>query len=842
MKSGPGALPRTATLSPAPHSPLHALRSLPRRKASALGVRAALLALGLAAALPAGIQSALAADAAAVAAYDIPAGPLDVALARFGQASGALLSFPPELAAGRRSPGVSGRHSAPEALARLLAGTGLEAVPQANGGYTLRALPAAPGPTTLQPVKVTAQAEASATTEGSGSYAASGATLFKGSQALKDIPQSITVVTRQRMDDQRLDTLDEVLAHTTGVTLVKRPGGGSDIYSRGFMTNTLQYDGVPLQRASTWGNAFAGSSVYLDRVEVMRGAQGLLEGAGNPAGSVNLVRKRGMAERALNVEGRVGSWDNYGTRLEAGGPLNEAGTLRSRVVLDYEDRDYFVDTIHERNLNAYAALDLDLTPDTTVGIGLVHSVVKGNKSLYDGLPRYANGRAIDLPRSTYIGASWNDAERRETQALLDLEHRLAPDWKLKVAGAYIEESWDATQSVFNGLVAVGGNTVNGTGYIYDYRARNFGLDAHLSGTFKAFGMAHELVVGGNYSEHERDDGYTQYWSYTTYNVFNINRDALRFDGLTPSAIVGSNTNIRQHGFYGMLRSHLTDKLTLVLGSRASWYTYAYENWYASTFERTTMKENGRLTPYAGIVYALTPQWSAYASYADIFQPQSETDIQHRTLDPIIGVNYEAGIKGELFDGKLNTSLALFRIEQENRAVTDYDSPAICGATADAYCARQAGKVRSEGFELEASGQPMPNWQLSAGYTYSRNEYLKDTVATNVGRPFDYNTPRHMLRVWSDWQLTGELSKWRAGLGVDYRSEQRTASNTLLNPVQGAYAIWNARLGYQIDKTWSASLNIQNLFDRHYYSFIRSNYFATHVGEPRNFLLTVRGKF
>lgn len=297
-------------------------------------------------------------DAGQQAAQHIPPGPLTATLNRYAAAHGLVLTFDPALTQGKTTAGLQGRYRPAEGLVRLLAGSGLEAVAQPGGSYTLRALPAtAPAsPTLLGAVQVTAQAEYSVTSEGTGSYAARGSSIMKGTQSLKDIPQSVTVITRQRMDDQALNTLDEVLANTTGITLRKRPGGGSDIYARGFMTNTIQYDGIPLARGSYWGNTFAGSSVHLDRVEVLRGAQGLLEGAGNPAGAVNVVRKRGLADKGFSVEARAGSWDNYGTRLEAGGALDKEGRVRSRVVLDYENRDYFVDTLGDRNLNVYAAL------------------------------------------------------------------------------------------------------------------------------------------------------------------------------------------------------------------------------------------------------------------------------------------------------------------------------------------------------------------------------------------------------------------------------------------------------------------------------------------------------
>ncbi|MCV2216319.1 TonB-dependent siderophore receptor [Thauera sp. Sel9] len=804
-----------------------------------LPARLSLIALCLGLAAPASAQTG--SPLASPLPLSISAQPLDKALTELATKTGLLIGVDSSLLAGKQAPAINGRYTPTTALDKLLEGSGLEAVSQGGNEYTLRKLPVRSGETRLAPVTVSAGVLRDATSEGTGAYAARGATLFKGAQSLKEIPQSVTVITRQRMDDQGLDTLTEVLEQTPGITLRKRPNGGSDIYARGFLTETLQYDGIPLSRYHNWGNSLTASSVHLDRVEVLRGAQGLLEGAGSPAGAVNLVRKRGLAERALTVEGRVGSWDHYGTRLDVGGPLNQEGTLRGRAVLDYEDKQSFLDTVWDRNLNLYAALDFDATPDTTIGVGVAHARLKGNSALYPGVPRYADGRDLGLPRSAYVAAGWNEADRRETQVFLDLEHRFSENWKLKAAAAYVRENYDAVESHANGRVAVGGSTVNGVGYAYDDAANSRGLDIHLSGKLQALGLAHEVVIGGNYTKQKRDDGYVQYWNYTTYDVFNPDHDTPHLSAYTPSDIWEQQADTTQKGLYALLRSHLTERATLVLGGRASWYEFndmGISRVDGYTFS-SAKKESGEFTPYGGLVYALTPQWSAYASYAEIFNPQSATDAQRRLLEPMTGTHYEVGVKGELFGGALNTSLAVYRAEQKNRAVTDYDSPMLCDGW---YCSRAAGKVRSEGVEIEAHGELAPGWQLSGGYTYGRNEYLDDVDPARVGKPFDYISPKHMLRLWSNYRLPGELHPWQVGLGTTYRSQQKTSSSTMLNPVQGGYAIWNARVAYQIDKTWSAALNIDNLFDKKYYASIDDQYYYNHVGEPRRFLLTVRGSF
>lgn len=357
-------------------------------------------------------------------------------------------------------------------------------------------------------------------------------------------------------------------------------------------------------------------------------------------------------------------------------------------------------------------------------------------------------------------------------------------------------------------------------------------------------MSHDLVFGGNYSRQKRDDGYIGYRNYTVYDVFNVNYNAPRFETTVPNSIENIKRDTEQKGVYGTLRSNLTNRLTSIVGARASWYDQESNqislSWGASS---SKMKKNGEFTPYAGLVYALTPQWSVYASYADVFQPQTAINAQLQTLKPIIGSNYEAGIKGELFNGVLNTSFAVFRVDQKNRAVTDIDSPRVCGG-GTSPCSRAAGKVRSEGFELEANGEIFRGWQISGGYTYNRNKYLKDETESNIGEPFNYIMPRHMLRLWSNYKMPGFLSSWSVGAGVNYRSKQNTGTAGIQkNPIQGGYSVWNARVAYQINNNWSASLNINNVFDKHYFSYVEDIWhYYNYYGAPRNFILTMRGSF
>lgn len=251
--------------------------------------------------------------------YTIPAGTLDRALNTFAGQAGILLVIDGTLTQGLNSAGLRGPHSVEAGFAALLRSSGLLAERQPDGSYVLRRVE---GATLLSPVKVEGSAERPLTTEGSGSYTATAVSFGKGQQ-VREIPQSITVVTRQRIEDQGLTTVEDVLRQTTGVTLATSGtglnGAASTIYSRGFEVTSMQIDGANVDRFSS--SYFAPNLAMYDSVQVVRGADGLFGGTGSPGGSINLVRKRPTAETQIRVAATAGRWNHYSAEADVSGPL-----------------------------------------------------------------------------------------------------------------------------------------------------------------------------------------------------------------------------------------------------------------------------------------------------------------------------------------------------------------------------------------------------------------------------------------------------------------------------------------------------------------------------------------
>ncbi|WP_221621865.1 TonB-dependent receptor [Variovorax sp. KBW07] len=808
-------------------------------------VHGALLAMACAAAGTATAQNAQSAPATPAAqaeprkAYSIAAGPLDEALSGFAAAAGVSITMPPALVQGKRSPGLQGSHAVREGFARLLAGSGLEAAGGSGGSYALRSS-AIGGPvdsetsgSTLEAVTVTAQAERSATTEGTQSYTARAVTLGKGEQSLKDIPQSVSVLTRQRMDDQGLVDLRDAANSVTGIVGVKGVGPGMILSSRGFQIDAWQYDGVPVPRNMySLGNWASEDTVFFDRLEVLRGASGLLQGTGSPGGAVNLVRKRGQAEKTLTLTGKAGSWDRYGAQLDAGGPLNAEGTLRGRVVIDEDRRHSFTDYEWSNTRSLYAALDYDLSPDTTVGIGVSNADMKGRPMLR-GFPRYPDGRDIGLPRSVFTGAVWNHTSVEQTTLYADLAHRFNDNWKLKVSALGMNEKNSSRHQRMHGDVEADGSGLDFADWDTAFKSRKTGFDAYLNGRFEALSMQHEVTIGASYMKFLSNDRYARRFSGGG-NIFAIDhyRPPQNYQTILAAGGRASDPHydVRQKGIYGTWRAKLAEPLTAIVGARVSWYDYLYT--VRAQDIRSTVKTSGEVTPYVGLVYALNKQWSAYASYTDVFEPQTERTAAGDGLKPIIGSNYELGVKGELMDGRLNTSLAVFRYDHKNRAVADYDAGYACDGW---YCSKSSGKVRSQGIEAEVSGEIAPRLQLTAGYTFNTTKFLEDP--DNKGKVFSQWTPKHMLRVWASYQLPGDWSKLSVGGGFTAQSHTLGYDRTYKVP---GFTVWGARLAYQATPEVSLAVNINNIFDKRYYipAFNETNG-NNNYGDPRNVMFTVK---
>ncbi|WP_095049957.1 TonB-dependent siderophore receptor [Pseudomonas sp. Irchel s3h9] len=666
----------------------------------------------------------------------------------------------------------------------------------------------------------------SSTTEDTQSYTTGPMrTATKLSLTMRETPQAVTVITRQRMDDQNMTSINDVVKGTPGLFLSQASGPGRQTYSsRGFDIDTIMYDGLP-SSYSPFSMAVQPNLAMFDRVEIVRGATGLVTGAGNPSAAINLVRKRPTADQRVTLTGAAGSWDDYRGEIDASSPLNESGTLRGRVVSSYQGADSFRDKEENDHGLFYAIGEADLSDSTTATLGFSRQNEQTNY-FWGGLPIGTNGHHLDLPRSTYPGTDWENRKLQIDTVFGEVEHRFDNDWKLHVAG-----SSSTLDGEFSGTyLSRYAGPLETTAYQSHHTDKQRSLDVFASGPFEAFGRSHELVVGA--SNRVYDATTKEYDPYTTAWPIGAPKPDFVRDGKTRNVTT-------QDAVYLTTRLSLADPLTLILGGRLDWYDYD---------DRTAdgdYKVTRNLTRYAGLIYRLDDHHSVYASYTDIFTPQTQKDLGGKVLEPIVGENYEVGIKGEYFDGALNASLAVFQMDQTGRA-TQADNQFGCPVLT---CYGSSGKVRSQGVDMELQGALTDNWQVGAGYTYTRAHYIKDENPANNNQRFETDTPEHLFKVSTVYRFQGPLQHLRVGGNVYWQSRMYNdvalANNGSYRLEQGGYAVTDLMAGYEVNKHLDLQVNANNIFDRVYYSAIGSNVTwgsNDNYGNPRSYMLTAKYKF
>lgn len=813
----------------------------------------ALLGMALSAGTAQAAPDALAAPPAVTPAlqhYQIAAGPLGRSLAEVAAGAGMALSFDPALTQGLHSPAVSGNLAPREALQRLLAGSGLGLVQRPDGSYSLQKQSVPQRETaSLAEVKVTAQAEPSSATEGTGSYASTGpsATATRLNMTLKETPQTVSVMTRQRMDDQKLDTVAAVLEQTPGLSVQNVGSSRFSIYSRGNTIDNYQLDGIVTAVDFVSQNipqSEADMAIY-DRVEVLRGAAGLLVGAGDPSGTINLVRKKPTRDFQGHVSAGVGSWERRRLEADVSGPLNESGSLRGRLVGAHESGGTHVDFSRVNKSVLYAVLEADLGPATTLTLGVDTQRNAPRGGTGSGLPLfYSNGVQTDFAASANAGARWNTNRITATNTFAALEHRLANDWTLKLSGNHLhgnregasaDASWGFPDKAVGDVELYGGMATA--------QQRQSGFDVHAQGPFTLLGRQHEAVLGFNWSQFEnlhQSLNTVDEIEGRTINLYRWNNETERpvADG---SKFMDYNGWQKQYGAYGALRLKPRDGLAVILGARLSHYAYRLTSLYPDIprlNKVTSRNESGVFTPYAGIVYDLNAAHSIYASYTSIFKPQSTRDRTGNVLDPREGRNYEIGLKSSLLDGRVQTAVALYQIRQNNLAEVDNGHTVPNTRNEPAYRAVDGATTR--GLDLELNGELRKNWQVGVSYNYSTTH---DADGTRINTVF----PRQMARLWSSYRLSGAWSGLTVGGGLNWQS--RTSFSTTpwqlgqtVTAQQKSYVVAHLMARYDFDRQWSATLNFNNVFNKKYLQGFDQTFYTGYYAPTRNAMLNLKYQF
>ncbi|WP_337188232.1 TonB-dependent siderophore receptor [Phenylobacterium sp.] len=719
----------------------------------------------------------------------------------------------------------------------------------AFGAGPLLALAAMPGAAEADLVDEEGRAHAvsGVTVEGArDSYAAKTVTIGgKEPVSILEIPNTVSVITRQRIQDQNLVTMVDALAQVPGVHVTTWDGLIGQIRSRGYLLD-VSYDGIPAWNS---GQAQEFDLVVYEQIEVLRGPAGLFKGSGQPSGTANFVRKRAPAAVSGSAVASAGTWNNYRVEADVGGPLAFDGRLRGRVAGSYLQRDFHTDRSHEEKVVAYGILDLDLTDRTIASVAVAYQDDRG-EAMSMGLANYflaghpLHNRFIDAPRSTNQYPDWNLNVYETIEYAADLRHTLANAWVLRAKATYREQ-----RKIFNDGFPTPGTGLNPvTGRFSSYNRRDndgttdrTGVDLYASGPIALLGREHHLTVGYSY------EFYRNLYSTIT-NIPYTGAPAGAGIPLAEAASVprpdfihnvGGDTRTKQTGFYGQGRFEVIDGLTVVLGARLSNFDSRFRNIAPSpapTPFRSQGKESDVLTPYGGLVYYLRPNITVYGSYSDIFIPQTALswDPDGGTpLDPRVGKQLEIGIKGAFLDDGLNASLAIFRTRDVNRSFADPAHPGFF---------LQLGEVEVRGLDLEVTGRPAPGLDLSLGYSYLRTEHLQNANAALVGAPFDTWEPKHTLKAFAKYNPSAP--GWSRGWVAIGAHAQSTFVGGGVAGVreQKPYAIFSLHGGYAITPRVSVAASLNNVFDKVYYARVGGPNTYNTYGDPRNLTVALRARF
>ena len=684
----------------------------------------------------------------------------------------------------------------------------------------------------LAPVTVSASG-LSDTTEGTDAYAAGRSATATGMKlSAKETPQSTSVVTRTQMDDFGLDNANKVLATTTGVRVEKIETDRTYYTARGFDITNFQVDGQGLP--FTFGNVIGDldTAIY-DRVEVLRGSNGLMSGTGTPSATINFVRKRPTDEFQGSIDVTAGSWDRRRVDVDVSNALNESGTVRGRAVTAYESTESYLDRYEREKSIVYGVLEVDITDATLLTFGASYQNNNADSPLWGALPLYnTDGDATHYDRETSTAADWAYWDGEYKNLFAELTQQLTGDWQAIASVNYREAVVDSALFYVYGTP---NPTTPGSdlfAYPSKYRSHNDQIvgDLRVTGSFGLFGRRHQAIVGASYWESEVDDrsDYGQGIGTEIPPLENWNGDypMPAFD----AAVNGSEWTDRQKSAYAALQFKLADPLALIAGTRVVSMT-SHGIAYGSDKAREVSVKS---IPYASLVYDVTQNIALYGSYAEIFDPQTEEGADGNRLKPVEGVTREVGVKGAFFDSTLQATVSVFRTNQENLAV-----PSGLAPPNDYFVS--ADGIESAGYEVDISGELLPGLQVSTGFTHVN---IEDAEGAST-RTF---TPRQGAHLTAAYRLPA-LQALKVGASLQWQDdiyrEQGVAStgpnagDTIVTR-QDAYTLVNLMAGYDITQNFNATLNLNNITDEKY---INSLYWAQgYYGAPASADLRLSYRF
>ncbi|BAC89850.1 ferrichrome-iron receptor [Gloeobacter violaceus PCC 7421] len=634
--------------------------------------------------------------------------------------------------------------------------------------------------------------------------------------AIRDIPANIQVIPRQIIDDQGAVRIEEALRNVSGVTFASSFGGRApEFNARGF-TASLYKNGFLERNGGSFFNARTSPEVAnLERLEVLKGPASVLFGQGDPGGTINLITKAPLLTPSASIRFTAGSYDFYRTTLDLGGPLTGDASLAYRLNIAYEDTHSFRDFVQKARFFVAPALTWKISPQTT--LRFEGEYLSDNYPIDRGLV-FVNGADVGLPVNRYLGDPTRRQVYDEKRGYLTLEHAFAENVRLRSFVRLSTSREDYRSTEVSGPLQADGRTLPLGGFEGGQYYETYTWQNDLIWKFDTGSIKHTLLVGFDWI---KQTGFFYNNGFYDGNVIDIFTPVYRFDytnRIDDSGFDGLTT-ANTFGAYIQDQIAFSDNLKLLLGGRFDSFDYQ-DDYRDDSFNSLARAQ--AFSPRVGLVWQPIAPVSLFATYNRSFLPQFGLNPSGTAFLPERGTLYEAGVKAELAEGRLFSTLSIYRLEKDNVLTADPFNPRF---------SIQVGQQSGSGVDFDIAGEILTGWNVIASWAYSDARITRDnTFAVNNRLP---NAPFHTASLWTTYRLReGALSGFGVGAGLFYVGERAgDLDNTFAIP---GYTRADAAVYYERER-WRAAVNFKNLFNVRYFEGVQSDT-RIYVGTP----FTVQG--
>ena len=643
----------------------------------------------------------------------------------------------------------------------------------------------------------------------------------------KETPQTINVVTRQQMEDFGLTSTRDVLKNTPGVTVSNQETERTSYMARGFEISNILTDGVGFPLSGYNYNNTNPDTYLYDRVEIVKGADSLTNAFGDPSATINNIRKRPTQEFQASGGVSYGSWDTQRYEADVSGTITSSGKVRGRIMGYEQTGDSYIDRYSSEKNGFAGIVEADLTDSTLLTVGYSQEQNKPNANNWGALPLLdANGKQISYDRSYNPNPDWAHWDNETQNAFVELKQKINEQWAAKLTYNYLDTKHNSRLLYYYGYPKADGSGVSLTPWGGQEHQEKHAVDFNLEGTYKLFNREHEATLGYSYIRSRQQDKQ----STGTINDSNvINSTTTDWASWTPQSITWSDfteaANYTQNidSIYAATRLHLNEDLKLLLGAN-----YVRAESKGESYGSPMSYSESKVSPYVGLTYNFTPEYTGYMSYTSIFRPQTGIDKDtNQALKPIDGKSYEMGVKSSWLDDRLTGTLSVFKTEQNNYPLRNSDGNPLNRKV-------PTSDLESQGVEVGLSGQITDNVNLSFGYAQFS---IKDIKNGGEARTYNPNQTLNLLTTYTP----SVLPKLKVGAGLQWQDGVKLYDSTVNSTItQDAYALVNLMASYEVNKHITLQANGNNIFDKKYlYSFPDGQGF---YGPSANYTVAVKFKY